>query len=98
MKSETYIKTSEMILKDTPIDFNKEVKAVVVGFRDREVIVENDNFGTRRRYPSFEKGKEKADLHPSQIVWAGLTLAAIVGDTYINKDGKRKKFKTKMGE
>lgn len=45
---------------------NKTVKAVIINFGDDrgDIIVENDNFGTRRKYADFTKGKEKAGLHP----------------------------------
>lgn len=73
---------------------NKEVKAVIINFGNSrgDIIVENDNFGTRRKYMSFENGKIKAGLHPLQIVWAGLESAQICHDRYVDKNGEVKQF------
>ena len=39
-----------------------------------DIIVKNDNFGTRRKYADFTEGKKKANLHPLQIVFSGLEI------------------------
>jgi hypothetical protein len=69
-------------------DVNKHVKAVIINFDDSrgDIIVENDNFGTRRKHPDFTKGKEKAGLHPLQIVFSGLEMAHADKDRYINEN------------
>lgn len=67
---------------------NKNVKAVIINFGDErgDIIVENDNFGTRRKYPDFTNGKKKAGLHPLQIVFTDLKFAALSHDRYIGAD------------
>lgn len=69
---------------------NKVVKAVIVNFGDKrgDIIVENDNYGTKRKYADFAEGKKKAGLHPMQIVFAGLESACIMKDRYIRSDGQ----------
>ena len=59
---------------------NKYVKAVIINFGDErgDIIVENDNFGTRR--------KKKAGLHPMQIVFSDIDIARACGDRYVNKN------------
>lgn len=66
---------------------NKYVKAVIINFGDKrgDIIVENDNFGTRRKYACFTKGKEKAGLHPLQIVFSGIENAKMFHEKYINE-------------
>ena len=67
---------------------NKYVKAVIINFGDErgDIIVENDNFGTRRKYADFTNGKKKAGLHPMQIVLSGVDVARACGDRYVNKN------------
>lgn len=67
---------------------NKNVKAVIINFGDErgDIIVSNDNFGTRRKYANFTEGKKKAGLHPTQIVFSGLKCAKVCHDRYIGKD------------
>lgn len=67
---------------------NKYVKAVLVNFGDErgDIIVTNDNFGTRRKYADFTEGKKKAGLHPMQIVFSGLEAAHIMHERYINQN------------
>ena len=67
---------------------NKYVKAVIINFGDErgDIIVENDNFGTRRKYADFTNGKKKAGLHPMQIVFSGIDIARVSGDRYVNKN------------
>lgn len=65
---------------------NKFVKAVIINFGDSrgDIIVKNDNFGTRRKYADFTEGKKEAGLNPLQIVFSGLEMAKIMHDKYIN--------------
>lgn len=69
-------------------NINKHVKAVIINFNDGhgDIIVKNDNFGTRRKHADFTKGKVKAGLHPLQIVFAGLEWAHAHKDRYINEN------------
>ncbi len=71
-------------------NINKYVKAVIINFGDErgDIIVENDNFGTRRKYADFTNGKKKAGLHPMQIVFCGVEMAKICNERYIDKNGK----------
>lgn len=63
------------------------MKAVVINFGDSrgDIIVKNDNFGTRRKYADFTNGKKEAGLHPLQIVFTGLEIARITHERYINE-------------
>lgn len=67
---------------------NSFVKAVIINFGDErgDIIVKNDNFGTRRKYADFTNGKKEAGLHPMQVVFSGLEMARICHDRYIGKD------------
>ena len=67
---------------------NKYVKAVIINFGDErgDIIIENDNFGTRRKYADFTNGKKKAGLHPMQIVFTDINMARVSGDRYVNKN------------
>lgn len=67
---------------------NKFVKAVIINFGDErgDIIVKNDNFGTRRKYADFTNGKKEAGLHPLQIVFSGLEIAKICHERYINEN------------
>ena len=71
-------------------NLNKNVKAVIVNFGDErgDIIVKNDNFGTRRKYMDFTKGKEAAGLSPFQIVFTDVKTAAMFKDKYIDKNDK----------
>lgn len=73
-------------------NLNKKVRAVILKFHDGEVIVDNDNFNTSRKYMDFTNGKRKVGLHPLQICFAGLEAARISGDEYINENGNRARF------
>ena len=75
-------------------NINKFLKAVIVNFGDErgDIIVENDNFGTRRKYADFTEGKKKAGLHPMQIVFSGIDAAKILHERYIDKDGNIRTF------
>ena len=67
---------------------NQYVKAVIINFGDErgDLIVENDNFGTRRKYADFTNGKKKAGLNPMQIVFSDIDTARVSGDRYVNKN------------
>ena len=67
---------------------NKYVKAVIINVGDErgDIIVENDNFGTRRKYADFTNGKKKAGLNPLQIVFSDIDIARVSGDRYVNKN------------
>lgn len=69
---------------------NKVIKAVIMNFGDKrgDIVVENDNFGTRRKYADFTNGKKKAGLHPMQIVFCGFEFEALTNDRYIGADDK----------
>lgn len=73
---------------------NKYVKAVIINFGDDrgDIVVENDNFGTRRKYADFTEGKKAAGLNPCQIVFSGVEIARLFHDRYIGKDDKIHKF------
>jgi hypothetical protein len=81
-------------IKENHGKINKYVKAVIINFGDDrgDIIVENDNFGTRRKYADFTEGKKKAGLHPLQIVFSGIESARICKDRYIGADGKEHTF------
>lgn len=88
MKQEFTIKISKQLgIEENHKNVNKEVKAVIINFGDErgDIIVENDNFGTRRKYADFTQGKKKAGLNPLQIVFCGLNIATD-NDRYIGKD------------
>lgn len=67
---------------------NKLVKAVIINFGDErgDIVVENDNFGTRRKYADFTEGKKKAGLNPMQIVFLDWEEAHLSHGRYIGKD------------
>ena len=69
---------------------NKYVKAVIINFGDDrgDIIVTNDNYGTRRKYADFTEGKKAAGLHPAQIVFSGIESAIICKERYIGPDDK----------
>ena len=73
---------------------NKFLKAIIINFGDErgDIIVENDNFGTRRKYADFTEGKRKAGLHPMQIVFTGVDAARIFHDRYIDANGNVQTF------
>lgn len=75
-------------------NINKYVRAVIVNFGDDrgDIVVENDNFGTRRKYADFTNGKKKAGIHPMQIVFCGIDIAKISHDKYVDKDGNIRQF------
>lgn len=79
-----------MRVEENHKNINSFVKAVIINFGDErgDIIVKNDNFGTRRKYADFTNGKKEARLHPMQIVFSGLELAHICRDRYINKNNE----------
>lgn len=92
MKKELTTKINKKIFNynENHENINKYVKAVIVNFGDKrgDIIVENDNFGTRRKYADFTNGKKKAGLHPLEIVFSGIELAKICEERYINANGE----------
>lgn len=81
-------------IKEDHGNVNKWLKAVIINFGDArgDIVVENDNFGTRRKYACFTEGKKKAGLHPLQIVFSGLDLVVKGKDKYINAQGEVQYF------
>lgn len=79
---------SKINVKEDHTNVNKFVKAVVVNFDDErgDIIVKNDNFGTRRKYADFTNGKKEAGLQPMQIVFSGLDVAKLCKERYIGRD------------
>lgn len=75
--------------KENHGNVNQFMKAVIISFGDErgDIIVENDNFGTRRKYADFTEGKKKAGLHPMQIVFTGIDSAKLFHQKYIDKNG-----------
>ena len=73
-------------IKENHDKVNKYVKAVIVNFGDGDIIIKNDNFGTRRKYADFTNGKKEAGLHPMQMVFSGVEIARLSGDRYIGAD------------
>lgn len=69
-------------------NINSWLKAVVVNFGDErgDIVVKNDNFGTRRKYTDFSNGKCEAGLHPMQIVFTGIDVERMFNGRYINKN------------
>ena len=92
MKKEvtTQIYKNVFWMEENHENVNQFVKAVIVNFGDDrgDIIVGNDNFGTRRKYADFTEGKKKAGLHPMQIVFSGLEMAKICSERYINQNGE----------
>ena len=76
--------------KENHENVNKLVKAVIVNFGDGrgDIVVKNDNFGTRRKYADFTNGKKEAGLHPLQIVFSGIENAKMFHEKYINANGE----------
>ena len=91
MKADTLTRAAEKTLgiRFDNGGINRNVKAVIVNFGDErgDIVVENSNFGTRRKYPDFDEGKKKAGLCPLQIVFSGIAAARLCGDRYIGRDG-----------
>lgn len=86
-KTATELLTSNSKLKSDFSNLNKVLKSVIVDFKDGngEIIIDNDNFGTRRKYPDFHP--EKHGLHRAQIVCGGIWCAAHIDDqAYIDNN------------
>lgn len=81
--------------KEDHKSINKLVKAVIINFGDErgDIIVTNDNYGTRRKYADFTEGKKKAGLHPLQIVFSGLDFEKETDDRYIDGDDEIRYFR-----
>lgn len=96
----TVLKNKMFGHKEDHRNVNKYVKAVIINFGDErgDIIVENDNFGTRRKYADFTEGKKKAGLNPYQIVFSGVEMAAICKDRYIDKYGNEQVFQMPEAE
>ena len=92
MKKEitTKIMDKAFDVKENHVNVNRFVKAVIINFGDGrgDIVVENDNFGTRRKYADFTEGKKKVGLHPMQILFSGLEMARMFGERYINQNGE----------
>ena len=90
MKQEltTRIYKSVFGIKENHDKVNRYVKAVIINFGDErgDIIVDNDNFGTRRKYADFTNGKKLAGLHPMQIVFAGVNASKYTDDRYIDQN------------
>lgn len=96
MKKELTTKIYKKVfgIKENHANINNYVKAVVINFGDErgDIIVKNDNFGTRRKYADFTNGKKEAGLHPLQIVFTGIESARIMGERYVDRNGNINKF------
>lgn len=81
-------------IKENHVGVNKVVKAAIINFGDErgDIIVTNDNFGTRRKYADFTNGKKNAGLNPMQIVFSGIEIGAVCGDRFIGPDNKEHYF------
>lgn len=90
----TAIYDSVFGIKENHTNVNKIVKAVIINFGDErgDIIVNNDNFGTRRKYADFTEGKKRAGLHPLQIVFSGIDCEAVCGGRFIGPDEKIHSF------
>lgn len=91
MKADKTTKIYKSIgLKENHTNVNKFVKAVIINFGDDrgDIIVTNDNYGTRRKYADFTEGKKKAGLNPFQIVFTGIDTAIKMKERYIGSDDK----------
>ena len=84
----TKIYKSAFGIKENHENINKYVKAVIINFGDDrgDIIVKNDNFGTRRKYADFTNGKKEAGLNPLQIVFSGIDVESKLHTRYINQD------------
>ena len=96
MKAELTTRITKKLLGKTENhqNINKEIKAVIINFGDErgDIIVKNDNFGTRRKYADFTQGKKEAGLNPLQIVFSGWDMAHISHDKYIGADDEIYEF------
>lgn len=76
-------------IKENHEDVNKYMKAIIINFNDErgDIVVDNDNFGTRRKFADFTEGKKKAGLDPMQIVFTGVDSAKVLHQKFIDKNG-----------
>lgn len=92
MKKELTTKIYDKVfnIKENHNKINSYVKAVIINFGDErgDIVVKNDNYGTRRKYADFTNGKKEAGLNPLQIVFTGIENAQIMKDKYIGADDK----------
>lgn len=81
-------------IEEDHTNINKFCRAVLLNFGDDrgDIVVENDNFGTRRKYADFTNGKKKAGLHPLQIVFSGIDNEHFFGTKYIDANENIKIF------
>ena len=89
MKADVTTKIYKSIgIKENHNNVNKFLKAIIINFGDErgDIVVKNDNFGTRRKYADFTNGKKEAGLHPMQIVFCGIEVARICHEKYIGVD------------
>lgn len=89
MKADVTTKIYNKIgVRENHNNVNKYLKAMIINFGDErgDIIVKNDNFGTRRKYADFTKGKKEAGLHSMQIVFCGVEVARIFHERYIGAD------------
>lgn len=97
MKKELTTKITEKVFgaKENHKNINKVLKAAIVNFGDErgDIVVENDNFGTRRKYACFTNGKKMAGLHPMQIVFAGIDVERTLDGRFVDKEGNVRKYK-----
>ena len=79
---------SKINVKEDHTNVNKFVKAIVINFGDErgDIVVKNDNYGTRRKYADFTNGKKEAGLQPMQIVFSGVDVAKLCNERYIGRD------------
>ena len=84
----------EFGIKEDHTNVNKMVKAVIINFGDDrgDIIVTNDNFGTRRKYADFTNGKKAVGLHPMQIVFSGIEMAKLFHERYVGADDQMYTF------
>lgn len=75
-------------IRENHDNINSFLKAVILNFGDERgnIIVSNDNFGSRKKYADFTEGKKKAGLYPIQIVFTGLDDARFFHTKYINEN------------
>ena len=77
-------------IKENHNKINSYVKAIIINFGDErgDIVVKNDNYGTRRKYADFTNGKKEAGLNPLQIVFTGIENAKIMKERYVGSDNK----------
>lgn len=93
-KADNTIKTALKSYELNQKDVNKHVKAVILDFNDGrgEIVLENQNFKTRRKYADFTEAKKKAGLHPFQIVLMDIDIAIACRMKYIDENDEIRFF------